>query len=381
MNQNLLKKITDVLQENIKGNTFAGANVLICQNGEEEFYSQAGFADLENNIPISRDTIFRIYSMTKPITGAAVIKLAQTGDIDLQDPVSKYISGFKNQQVVTESGRVSVNRDVTVMDLLGMTSGLPYPYTGRPIDKDISEAYFEAGKNNDDTIRFADRLGECGLDFQPGDMYCYGTSADIAGAVVEVVTGKKFGDYLKDEFFAPLGMDDTGFYVPEEKQRRLAQTYMRTDGGLKLFTGDHLLVTNRLKTPPVFESGGAGLASTADDYMKFANMLQNGGELNGKRIMSKAAVSFFTTPQLNKYQQKSFNLGYNYGRFMRHLQDTGQSPYMACAGEYGWDGWLGTFFSNEKGNGISVVFMTQVTDSGKLPVVHRIKNIVASAAE
>ena len=232
MNQSKLKQFDNILATAISKHRIAGASVLVHQGGKEQYYSQAGHADIAANSLLRRDTIFRIYSMTKPVTAAAVMLLFERGLLDIADPVREYLPGFANQQVSTPDGPVPVKRELTIKDLLGMTAGMPYPddlnaETGRAVDtifNEVDSALRGPGGGHISTVEFANRLGGCPLLFQPGEGWVYGTCSDIAAAIVEVVSGKRFGAFLHDEFFAPLGMVDTAFYVPAEKQHRLART-------------------------------------------------------------------------------------------------------------------------------------------------------------
>jgi CubicO group peptidase (beta-lactamase class C family) len=392
VNKNMLNRIEELIKAAVEEQNIAGANVLVYQNGVEQYYCEGGLADRENNVPIRRDTIFRLYSMTKPVTGAAMMLLMQRGIVDLCDPVSKYIPGFKNQKVHTADGLVPVERDVTIKDLLGMVSGLPYGHpeteAGREVEAVFSELESSLATNSPiTTMELANRIGGCGLLFQPGEWFRYGTSADVAGAVIEAVTGKRLGEFLREEIFEPLHMHDTGFYVPENKRNRLAKTYEETPNGMVEYMGDRLGIVNRMPQPPAFESGGAGLSSTIDDYGKFAAMLLNGGTANGRQFLTPRAMALFTTPQLAEAQLAPFwqrwdgLSGFNYGNFMRIMERPGQAKMMASMGEYGWDGALGVYFANSPADRLTFLFMTQRLNSGTMPLTRKCRNIVFSAME
>lgn len=213
----------------------------------------------------------------------------------------------------------------------------------------------------------------------------YGASADILGAVIEKVSGMSFRDYLRQTFFEPLGMQDTDFWVPREKSHRLAKVYDYSGSGLHELQTNHLALAYERDIIPAFQSGGAGLCSTLDDYAKFAGMLMNGGSYNGRRIMSHAGVRFLThggilpqqTAQL--WEGWDWMRGYTYGNLMRVCVDESLTTLFSSRGEYGWDGWLGTFFSNEPSHGITLLFGTQQAGVGRTgSLVRRIKNIVMS---
>ena len=393
MDKTLLKGIETAIAKAIAEQNIAGANALIYKNGCECYYCEDGFADIEHKAPIRRDTIFRLYSMSKPVTGAAAMLLMQRGKIDLLDPVSKYLPGFKNQLVATENGFVPAGREVTLLDLLRMTSGLPYGRqdceAGRQAQKVFDELDSRLESDNPmPTADLANRLGQCALMFHPGEHWAYGTSADIMGAVIEAVSGKRYGEFLHDEFFAPLGMDDTGFFIPAEKQNRRAATYEETENGLVPYTGSHLGITLTMEKPPAFESGGAGLASTVGDYMKFAQMLLNKGVYNGTRILSPKTVEYFTAAQLLPAQMAemvdglSGNLsGFSYGNFLRILTQPGRAVTMGSEGEYGWDGALGVYFLNSPRDDLTFVFMTQRFSAGTMPLTRRIRNLLFSSLD
>lgn len=392
MNENMLNRIGELINGAVEQEHIPGANVLVYRDGEEVYYGEGGFADRENKIPICRDTIFRLYSMTKPVTGLAMMILLQRGVIDLCDPVSRYLPSFRGQMVHTADGLVPARRDILIKNLLCMTSGLVYPHPDSAAERDTAAVFAELlgrldGSSPMMTMELAEKLGGCGLLFQPGETFHYGTSADIAGAVIEAATGKRFGDFLREEIFIPLGMRDTDFYVPEEKQPRLARTYEEMPGGMVEYKGNHLGIQNRMTRQPAFESGGAGLASTIDDYMKFAAMLMNGGIANGERILSPRTLAFFTEPQLFDSQLASLKerweglSGYNYGNFMRILEHPGKANLLSSKGEYGWDGALGVHFANFPADRLTFIFMTQRKDSGTMPFTRKLRNVIFSALE
>ncbi len=388
--EQLSKKVTDILDRSVEKGEAAGYGVLVLKDGREAVYAQSGYRDIEEHKPIERDTIYRMYSMSKPITGAAAILLASEGAIDLSADISVYISEFA-RQTVRENGELrSVNRRITVKDLLNMTSGIAYPseednagmQSAEVFDRVCSRLYTDDPVT---TREFSQMMSRNELSFEPGSRFRYGAGADILGALIERVTGVSFGEFLKERIFEPLGMDDTGFYVPAEKQDRLSKIYQYSDNGLIENRTDYLGLRYMRDIPPAFESGGAGICSTVDDYAKFGTMLLNGGEYNGKRIMSEAAVRYLTHGGIEKEQRRDLWLswdwlkGYGYGNLMRVCEDESLTCLFSSKGEYGWDGWLGTFFSNEPSHGITYILGVQQTDmalTGK--VTRRIKNLIMS---
>jgi CubicO group peptidase (beta-lactamase class C family) len=382
-------QVKKVLRDSIDNNFIAGGNLMVIQEGKEIFYHEDGLADREAGLPIKRDSIFRLYSMSKPVTAAAVMMLLERGEIDLYEPVSKYLAGYKNQMVDVDGSLVPVEREVTLKDLLSMTSGLVYGGEHRAGKE--TEALFQEidnrllGKFPMGTVEAMNKLGTCALAFQPGASWQYGTSADVLGAVVEVVSGKRFGEFLNEELFEPLGMVDTGFWLPVEKRHRLVKTYAdNSKGGLELYTGNHLGIIHQMDRDPAFESGGAGLVSTIDDYSRFTSMLLNEGSLEGIQILRPRTVRYLTSATLNAVQQKSMDLwqtlcGYSYGNLMRVLTDCSKAGDLGSLGEYGWDGWLGAYFCNCPKDDLTFIFMIQKKDAGTTPITRKLRNIILSS--
>lgn len=390
INEQLLSSIQHLMDNAVASGDVAGVNLLVLHNGKELLYAQSGFADLQKQAPIRKDSIFRLYSMSKPVTAAAVMILMERGIIDLADCVSQYLPGFSGQMVAEADHLVPVKRSATIRDLLSMASGLPY--SGPDCAGSAAEAAFEELKRRMDsdspidTVSFANQLGSLPLSFHPGDHFMYGTSADILGAVVEVASGMHFGEFLKKELFDPLSMHDTGFYIPEEKQSRRALTYERlSDGSLREFPTNHLGISYSMDKPPAFESGGAGLVSTLPDYARFASMLLNGGSLDGVNILRPSTVRYMTQGSLTPWQQEDFwrgwdgLTGYSYGNLMRVMKDTGMSIMQTTPGEYGWDGWLGAYFSNHPTLGITILLGMQKRDAGTTSLTRKLRNILFSA--
>ena len=419
--------IQTALDRAVERGEVAGANVLVSRRGEELWYAQSGLRNIERGETMDRDTICRLYSQTKPVTGAAAMMLVERGIIDLGDPVSAYLPAFAGQRVVadgddgalandipmdmagTTGGRaddgartVAALREPTIKDLLTMTSGLPYPDGGHEAGRLAGAVFDELDSRLGTpdamgTVELANRLGACPLRFQPGSHWMYGTSADVMGAVIEVASGKRFGDFLRDEIFEPLGMADTAFYVPASKLGRLAAVYDRPDCPVlesnRVAPADrgpeslHEIATNHLGVEyvpdgdPAFQSGGAGLKSTLDDYMRFGRMLANGGEVDGVRLLRPSTVAMMTSNALHARHYPDFDEwqpGYGYNTFMRIMQEPGKSVMLNHVGEYGWDGWLGTYFDNDPSTGTTILLMMQLTNAGVTPLTRRVKNIVTS---
>ena len=381
------KYLDAVAQKEITNGVFSGSVLSVIHKGETVYLKSFGLADKEKNIPMKTDSIFRLFSMSKPVTAAAAMILIERGLLDTRHLLKWFIPEFSDPVVLDENGERPADRDITIGDLLTMTSGIPYP-DGTPAGQKMgalwgeqSEKYLK-GEKLLDTVSFAKEMGKRPLMFTPGEKWMYGASADIMGAVIEVVSGMKFGDFLRKEIFEPLGMNDTGFYIPAEKYSRLAQCYEYKDGGNEPFTHFHLCLTD-YTVPPAFESGGAGLASTLDDYMKFAQMLMQGGSLNGVRVLSEKTTKYFTSPELMPVSQKVFSEwvgldGYSYGNLMRVCKNPAQCGYLAMQDEYGWDGWLGVYFANLPNEKTTILMGMQKVDAGTFSMTRKIRNRIVS---
>lgn len=384
------ERIQETLRRAVRNRELPGINLMILKDGEELFYCEEGYSNLEQRKKIRRDTIVRLYSMTKPVTAAAVMLLVERGLLDLAQSVAELIPGFADQKVCQSDGTfVPVSRPSTIRDLMNMTAGLVYLGDETAAERETTKVYEEIAENMYGeypvtTTEMANRIGRCPLKYQPGEIWQYSSGADVLGAVVEAVTGKTFGAFLREELFQPLEMPDTDFYVPEEKQDRLMTAYMwDKDGTLVPYKGCNLAIMNDMVVPNAFESGGAGLVSTIDDYAHFAQMLMDGGVYRGKRLMGRRTVEFLTTGSLAPEQRRGMDSwtaleGYTYGNLMRVLTDPGRAMAMGSPGEYGWDGWEGCYFANCPADRLTILMMTQKTDSGVAPVVRRVRNIIFS---
>ncbi len=395
MNEEIKETIQSCIDRALERRELAGCSFCLMQDNKEKLYTEAGYADLAAGKKISRDSIYRLYSMSKPVTAAAMMALAEDGYIDLLDPVYRYFPSFRHQNYVTADGDVRPVDDEHVMlvrDLMNMTSGLVYPdaatQPGRETDAIYQDAVSRLGTDHGmSTMEFADRIGECTLLFQPGTGWNYSVSADIAGAVVEKVSGIHFGEYLQERLFDPIGMKDTGFSVPEGKLDRLVVSYQNENdeegATLVPYTGNHLAIRND-GGENAFESGGAGLFSTLDDYRLFTSMLLNGGNAeNGRQILRPGTVRYLTSGKLSPQQQEYFDRwrglsGHTYGNLNRVMTDPSQAATIGHKGEYGWDGWLGVYFSNDPERRQTMLLMLNQKDYGTSRLTRQLRNIVNS---
>lgn len=383
------KYIKEEIEKEIKKDNIKGASVCIIKDDKEIYRENFGFSDKEKNIEMADDTIFRMYSMTKPITAVATMILFERGKIDLYDPVSMYLEGFKNQKVIKNGKLSDVDREVTINDLLNMTSGLSYPDDCTECGRLMNDL-FEDVKNKlengnpTNTLDFCNAIGRVPLAFQPGSQWRYGSSADILGAVIEVASKKKLSEFLHDEIFNPLEMKDTAFYVPEEKRLRFAQIYKYNEEDKKSYPYlENTLGLDGYKVSTAFESGGAGLVSTIDDYKKFALMLLNKGKYKDTRILGSKTAIFMTQNQLNEEQMESMDWeslrGYGYGNLMRVLINQAEGQTNASLGEFGWDGWTGNYITISPRDNMIFMYFIQRCDTGTSISTRKLRSIVYSS--
>lgn len=366
------ERIRKIVEELVEKREVAGVSICVIKDGKEYYRNEFGYANLEDKVPIKKDTIFRMYSMTKPVTAVATMMLFERGYIDLLDPVSKYLDGFKNQKVMINGELKPVEKEVTIQDLLNMTSGVVYPNEETEVGMQMKYVFDNAvelalGGRPKSTVELCNEIGRVPLAHEPGKYWGYGASADVLGAVIEVVTGRKYSEFLKDELFIPLGMIDTDFYVPEEKYSRFATTYHYRENEPKLipYVANNLVILD-YKKPPAFESGGAGLASTIDDYGKFASMLLNNGVYENRRYLGRKTAEFLRSNQLSDEQLSTFNWehlqGYGYGNLMRVMKNKSKAAINGSLGEYGWDGWAGTYVGIDPEENMIILYYMQRVD-------------------
>lgn len=385
-----LEKMNELLSDEMKNQRVLGASMLIEHKGKPVFRNVYG-SDKE-------DTIYKVFSMTKPITAMALMMLYEQGKVDLYDPVEKYLPGYRDMKVCTSEGLVDAKEKITLRHCLNMTSGLVYP--GAESEPEImmqklyeslherAVAAREAGKpfSNLDIVN---ELGSIPLLFQPGEAWHYGISADVIGGVIEVVTGVPYGEYLEETIFKPLEMADTGFFVPEEKIHRLAQVYSRVDEEGHLQKADEKayawLNMYAPTKPPYIESAGGGLYSTLEDYSHFVQMLTAGGVYKGKRFLGRKTMEFLTMNQLNEKQLPTIYFdsiyGYGYGNLMRVMLDTTVAASNGSVGEYGWDGLPGTYFFVDPKEELMFVYMQQIEQGADQCFRRKMRQIIYGAIE
>ena len=385
------QRLQNICDRAVADRLVAGVNLLVVKDGREIVYLQSGEADRDTHEPLQRDSIFRLYSQTKPVTAVAAGILMERGQIDLCQNVSDFLPAYRNLTVCSADGRIKkAESPLLVHHLMNMTSGLSYPGDSNASDRGSAIVFDEAVRrlrtdHEMSTLELAERLAEYPLAYEPGSSWQYGTSADVLGAVIEKAAGMPLCDFMEQEIFAPLGMKDTAFYVPADKQSRLAKVYetvYRPDGNTMIpYLGDNLAINNRCDRLPAFQSGGAGLMSTLDDYQKFAAMLLNGGTYQGAEILSPGMTKYLTTGDLSAEQQKGFDqwiglCGHTYANLMRVCSHPSGAAMLAQQGEYGWDGWLGMYFANFPGENMTILMGTQKRDAGTFTLTRSLRNVI-----
>jgi CubicO group peptidase (beta-lactamase class C family) len=355
-----LDRIVSTINTDIGKGTIPGATLLIVRNGKIAFHESFGWLDPTTKTPMPRNAIFRIYSMSKPITSVAAMILVEQGKLFLSDPVQKYIPAFAEMKVAVQKpdkvDLVPPIRPVTVQDLMRHTSGLTYGFlAGTPAAKMYQEAnLFGADVTNAD---FAEAIAKLPLAVQPGSSWNYSHSTDVLGRVIEVASGKSLYQFEKENILEPLGMGDTGFVVPSSKQDLIAEP-LPTDNKV---VGTVPISNPRL--PVKWEAGGQGMVSTAFDYAKFLQMLENGGALDGHRILSPATVAFMTSDHLGQIGPGPTAYlpgpGYGFGLGFAVRRQEGVATNEGSVGDYYWGGAAGTSFWNDPKLHLTVVFMMQ----------------------
>ena len=341
-----LARIGPAMQAYVDDGRLAGVMTMVARRGQVVHWEAAGMRDVAAGNPLEPDDVFRIYSMTKPLTSVAVMILVEEGAVALDDPVSKFIPAFADVTVLNDAGeRVEPARPMTVEHLLTHTSGLTYGFFGdSPVDRIYNQSgFFTQADGLDD---FAQRVAALPLLASPGDRWNYGVSTDILGRVVEVASGQSFDAFLQERIFDPLDMTDTSFVVPSEKRNRFTAHYARSDGTLQMIDSP---IDGQYTEPPRWLSGGGGLASTASDYIRFAQMLLQDGELDGVRILTPETVRTMRSNRLPDalvpIQLGTFlSPGYGFGLGFAVVVDADASPEPDNDGVFRWAGAANTFF-------------------------------------
>ena len=351
-----LARIAPVMQRWVDDGKIPGALTMIAREGKLVHFEKVGMQDVATAKPIEFGTIFRIYSMTKPITSVAVMMLYEEGNFQLNTPVSEFIPAFKDMKVYANHGDaiVDTEREVTVKHLLTHTAGLIY---GGDWVHPINDRYREADFFGGDLAHMVQELGSIPLLHHPGDAWNYGMSTDVLGYLVEVVSGIPFAEFLKKRIFEPLGMVDTDFSVPEEKAERYATLYEPTEDG-----SIQVLENAPVSSGPLsfFHAGGAGLQSTAADYLRFCQMMLNKGELDGARLLGRKTVELITMNHIPDDWQPLWRTGCGFGLGFAVVTNVAETHSLGSIGTYSWGGLASTTFWIDPVEELIGILMTQL---------------------
>ncbi len=333
------QRLMDVLRREVARGRLPGAVAMVARRGQMALLEAVGQQDPATGTPMQINSIFRIYSMTKPVVSVAVMMLVERGQLLLSDPVSRWLPEYAKQQVATTRGLEPVKQEATVQDLLRHTAGLTYEFLG---DSTVQRQYAQVkiASRERTNAEFSQTLAALPLQFQPGTVWAYSRATDVLGRLVEVVSGQGLGAFLQAEIFGPLGMVDTGFAVPPDQQHRIAEPFAHDpDGGVPMKVLEPRQV-------PAMEGGGGGLMSTAMDYTRFLQCLRNRGELNGVRLLGPHTVDFMTADHLGDIPADGTLLppGHGFGLGFAVRTHLGLSPVPGSVGLYYWGGIAGTTF-------------------------------------
>jgi CubicO group peptidase (beta-lactamase class C family) len=402
LDERRLERITEHLQRRyIDAGRIAGCQVAVARHGHLGYFRSFGFRDLERSLPVTDDTIWRIYSMTKPVTGVALMSLYERGTFQLSDPVTRFIPEWRDLKVRERaddgSARlVDPERPMTVRDLLMHTSGLGFG--GGPTLQELFSAE-HAGQGRgfvpglrrgpDATLQtMVEHYAGYPLEFHPGRHWLYSVSTDVCARLVEIISAQRFDDYLRETIFQPLGMTDTAFMVPDDKAGRFAACYRRNTSKKLVLADDPQ--RSGYRQQPSFLSGGGGLVSTGADYLRFCEMLLFGGELDGVRILGRKTVELMTANHLpgdgdlrsfvmpGSYGEVGFD-GVGFGLTMAVAKSPTATQVIGSAGEFMWGGAASTTFWADPAEDLTVVFMTQLLPSGTFNFRGQLKTLVYPA--
>lgn len=359
LSRHRLQAMSDAFKREIDKGTVPGATMLVARRGQVGWFEALGKQSPASATPMALDSIFRIFSMTKPIVSVGIMALVEDGHLLLGDPVAKFIPEFADQKVgVVNGGKLELvppKRTMTVQDLLRHTSGLTYEHQGDgPVHKLYQESRVRSRKITN--AEHAALVASFPLVCHPGDEFNYSRSTDILGRIIEIVSGKSLGSFLTDRIFAPLRMSETGFSTSEANAGRLVEPFAADP-----WTGDKVALFNMLEQP-IMESGGGGLVSTTMDYARFALMLRNGGTLDGNRIIGRKTLELMASDHLGPHVVTNGTLlspGHGFGLGFAVRRDAGIAPFPGSVGQYFWSGIAGTFFWIDPKEDLFTVFMSQ----------------------
>lgn len=362
-------RIDSTLQSYIKDSTLAGVSALVYEKGEEVYYNAFGMANREAGVPMARNTLVQIFSMTKPITGVALMTLYEEGAFQLDDPLSKYAPDFADMKVYAgedDDGKPffeSPNREITIRDLTRHTAGFGTAANNPGVGPLLSEA--DPMNRNNTLTQMAEKLGSVPLWFQPGERWAYGVSVDVQAFLVERLSGQPFDQYVQEHIFNPLGMTETRYFVPEADRNRLAALYRRNeDSTLNHIPDEQALSFNTQQW--ALTPGGYGFTSTLDDYMRFARMLVNKGQLDGAQILKPETVKLMATNHLpdsvtdRSWLPSKGSVGFGIDFAVRTQPPQSAEENHGKVGEFFWDGAASTLFWVDPANELTAVLFVQI---------------------
>lgn len=367
-NKDTLAQVAPALQGLVDQGALSGVVTLVWRGGEVVQMNALGKRDIAANLPMERDTLFRVASMTKPVTSIAVMMLVEEGKLKLGDPATKWVPELANMQVLHDAtgpldATIPAARDITVEDLMTHRSGLAYGFTSMgPIAYAHEEKLGSALVNSKTPDAWLQALGELPLSYPPGDRFHYSHATDVLGFLVARIEGKPLGRVLKERIFDPLGMSDTSFWLAPEKRDRLAKLYEAPlEGPLKDVSLPHT------DAPPAFEGGGGGLISSADDYLKFARMMLGRGEVDGVRLVKAETIDQMAENRLTEEQRghgfmgMPFWLSQGFGLGLSVILDAEKHEWMGAGarGAFGWPGAFGTWWQADPANDMILIFLIQ----------------------
>jgi CubicO group peptidase (beta-lactamase class C family) len=367
-----LARASRILKDEITRGTMPGAVLMIGRRGHVVHLEAMGVQDPATGVAMRDDSIFRIYSMTKPVVAAAVMMLVEEGRIGLDDTLEKFVPAFAVTRVAQNGDSVRPSRPITIHDLLRHTSGFTFENLETPV-----QAQYQAvnlGRRDRTNKEFAETVATLPLLCHPGSEWNYGRSFEVLGYVVEVVTGQSLGEFLKQRLFAPLGMNDTGFGITApDSSNRQAQAFAADGAGLALYD---------MMEKPRFESGGGGLVSTAPDYARFAEMMLNGGTLDGRRYLSRQTVRFMTSDHLDgaKVSIGPILPGFGFGLGVAVRKERGAAPFPGGIGQYFWNGIAGTQYWADPEENLWAVLMVQVRGQRERDYLRNLVRTIVYAA-
>jgi CubicO group peptidase (beta-lactamase class C family) len=354
-----LQRMSDAFKREVDKGTLPGATVMVARRGQIGWFDAIGRQGPAASTPMAHDSIFRIFSMTKPIVSVGIMMLVEDGHFILGDPVAKFIPEFAHQQVGVENNGelelVPVQRQMTVQDLLRHTSGLTYDHTGSGLVQQLyQQSRLRSRKITN--AEHATMIAGMPLMCQPGEAWNYSRSTDVLGRIIEVVSGKSLGAFLTERILAPLQMAETAFHTPGANAGRLAEAF-----AIDPWNGDKVQLFNMLEKPAM-ESGGGGLVSTTMDYARFCQMLLNGGTLDGNRIIGRKTLELMASDHLSpsvKVDSPLMPAGHGFGLGFAVRTQRGVAPFPGSLGQFFWSGMAGTFFFIDPAEDLFTVFMMQ----------------------